>query len=190
MRTSLLLIIVSILSIGCSGKATKEISCSYPDAPEESAPTWLCNQPIAEAKVTAIGSARKSKLGHSFMLQMAATDARVQLAQQASVEVSNMIKQYAETTGTADTETVDLVNTSVTKQITRETLVGSKIYRSQVSPNGMLYVLVGLDPESVSKVARNAISTSMKNEQALWQQFKAKMAMEELAAEISESNLD
>lgn len=190
MRTSIILILFSILTVSCGGDpAVKPLACTFPDTPKESAPGWVCNQPIEEVKVSAIGSARKSKLGQSFMLQMAATDARVQLAQEMRVEVSNMIKQYAETTGTADAETVDLANASVTKQITNETIVGSKIYRSRISPNGVIYVLVGVDPENTSKTALHAIRTSMKNDEALWQQFKAKMAQEELAYSISESNL-
>ncbi len=190
MRTSLFIVLFSLVVIGCGGKPTvKEAECTYPDALDVSAPKWICNQPIPDVKLTAVGTARKSKAGHSFMLQMAATDGRLQLAQMAKAEIQNMIKNYVETTGTADAETVDQVNTLVTKQITEHTLVGSKVYRSQISPNGMLYVLVGLDPESVSKVGLNAMQTSMKNDAALWQQFKAKIAQDELAASLATSHM-
>jgi len=116
---------------------------------------------------------------------MAATDARVQLAQNMKVEVRNMIKQYVEATGAGDQETVDKVNTSVTKQITSQTLVGTRIYKSRTSPNGTLYVLLGMDPNAVKVAAENALKTSMNNERALWQQFKAKKGQDELAAEIA-----
>ena len=76
------------------------------------------------------------------MKQMAATDARVQLAQRMKVQVRNMIKQYVETTGAADQETVDKAMTSVTKQITNETLVGTKIFKTRTSPSGTLYVFI------------------------------------------------
>ena len=126
--------------------------------------------------------------GPNFMKQMAATSARVELAQTMKVEVQNMIKQYAETTGAGDTETVDRVNTSVTKQITKETLVGSRIYRQMPTPTGGLVVLVGLNADTVNKLAEQALKTSMNNERALWQKFQAGKAQDELAAEIAKMN--
>jgi hypothetical protein len=96
-----------------------------------------------------------------------------------------MVKQYVETTGAASSETVDKVNTSVSKLITAETIVGSRVYRSTTSPNGSIYVLVGLDPKITREAAENALKTSMNNERALWQQFKARNSQEELAADIA-----
>src|SRR5690606_39825388 len=93
----------------------------------------------------------KSAAGPNFMKQMAATAARVELAQTMQVELQNMIKQYAETTGVGDSETVDMVNTSVTKQITKETLIGSKIFRQMPTPTGGMVVLVGLDADTVDR---------------------------------------
>ena len=119
------------------------------------------------------------------MKNMAATDARVQLAQSMKVHVQNMVKQYAETTGAAGTETVDRVNASVTKQITDETLTGTRVFKSHVSPNGMLYVLLGVDAAATKQATVEAISSSMKNDNALWQQFKAKVSQDELAEAIA-----
>jgi hypothetical protein len=99
-----------------------------------------------------------------------------------------MIKQYSETTGAGDSETVDQVNTSVTKQITKETLIGSRIFRQMPTPTGGIVVLVGLAPEIVGKIAEQSIKTSMKNERALWQKFQAGKAQDELAAEIANMN--
>ena len=119
------------------------------------------------------------------MKNMAATDARVQLAQAMKVHVQNMVKQYAETTGAADTETVDKVNTSVTKQITDESLVGTKVFKTVTSPKGDLYVLLGMDAASAATATQNALKTSMNNDKALWQQFKAQKGQDELAASIA-----
>jgi hypothetical protein len=174
------------LMAGCAGTGSKEmVDCTFPDAPDTAAPGWVCDEPVEGVEVSAVGSATKSGAGHSFMKQMAATDARVQLAQQMRVHVKNMIKQYVETTGAADSETVDKVNTSVTKQITKETLIGSRVYKTKTSPTGTLYVLVGLDKSNAIQVTQDALKTSMNNDQALWQQFKASKAQDELAAEIA-----
>lgn len=175
--------VVSATLIGCGSKGVQE--CVFPDAPDVAAPGWVCDEPVKGIEVSAVGSAEKSGAGHDFMKQMAATSARVQLAQRMQVQVRNMIKQYAETTGAADSETVDKVNTSVTKQITNENLIGTKILKTRTSPKGTLYVLIGMDEKNVMASAQKALRTSMNNEQALWQQFKAKKGQDELAAEIS-----
>ena len=77
------------------------------------------------------------------------------------------------------------LNTSVSKLITNETLVGSRIFKTRTSPSGGLFVLMGLDSTNVQQAAKESIQTSMNNDQALWQEFKAKKAQDELAAEIA-----
>jgi hypothetical protein len=141
-------------------------------------------------KVGAVGSAAKTDAGIAFMKQMAATDARVQLAQNLKVQVQKMIKQYVETTGAASKETVDRVNTSVTKQITDQTLQGTKIFRSIEAPNGTMFVLVGFDEASAQKLTESAIKTSMNNDQAAWQQFRAQKGQDELAADIAKQKVE
>ena len=178
-------IAMSALIAGCSDKKQEVADCVFPDAPGSSAPGWVCDEPVSGIEVSAVGSAEKSGAGHDFMKSMAATNARVALAQNMQVQVRNMIKQYVETTGAADSETVDKVFTSGTKQITNETLLGTKIFKTRKSPGGSLYVLVGMDEASMQKATEKALKTSMRNERALWQQFKAQKGQDELAADIA-----
>ena len=179
--------VMALVLTSCGSDEVKqaEPDCVFPDAPSAAAPGWICDEPVEGIAVSAVGVAEKSAAGHSFMKNMAATDARVQLAQSMKVHVQNMVKQYAETTGAADTETVDKVNTSVTKQITDESLVGTKIYKTRTSPNGNLYVLLGMDESVAASATQNALRTSMNNDRALWQQFKAQKGQDELAASIA-----
>lgn len=178
---------------GCSSAPAKEkvavADCVFPGSDKE-APGWVCDQPVDGIPVAAVGSATKSDAGLDFMKQMAATSARVQLAQNMKVQVQNMIKQYAETTGAGSKETVDRVNTSVTKQITDQSLQGTKILKSRTGPDGTLYVLMGLDTASAQQLTEAAIKTSMGNDQALWQQFKAKGGQDEMAADIAKQKVE
>lgn len=176
--------LAGVLLVGACSAPTKVAECVFPNS-SQPAPGWICDQPVDGLAVTAVGSATKSEAGLDFMKQMATTAARVQLAQQMRVEVENMIKQYAETTGAGGSETVDRVNTAVTKQITSQSLQGTRIVRSLQGPDGTLYVLVGLDPNAAELAAKTAIKTSMNNEQAAWQQFKSQKGQEELAADIA-----
>lgn len=188
LKLTLTALFATLLIAGCSKAPPPQsdaADCVFPDAPEQAAPAWICDAPVEGIELSAVGFSAKSKAGHSFMKQMAATDARVQLAAIFKTRVQNMIKQYAETTGSADIETVNRVNTSVSKLITNETLVGSRIFKTRTSPTGAIYVLVGLDSATAQQAAKESIQTSMNNDQALWQEFKAKKAQDELAAEIA-----
>lgn len=183
------MLLISAVALGvtaCSTAVKKDViaECVFPNS-EKAAPLWVCDAPVDGVAVGATGSSPKTGAGIDFMKQQAATSARVRLAQQMRVHVQNSIKQYAETTGVGDSETVDRVNTATTKQITDETLVGTKIFRSAQGPDGAMYVLVGLDAASAQKLTETALRTSMNNEKALWQKFQAGKAQDEMAADIA-----
>lgn len=188
MSKNLNLFLISVVVLGVSACASpkKDVvaDCVYPNS-DKAAPLWICDGPVEGVAIGATGSSPKSGAGIDFMKQQAATAARVRLAQQMKVHVQNSIKQYAETTGVGDSETVDKVNTATTKQITDQTLVGTKIYRSQTGPDGTMYVLVGIDEAGAQKLTETALKTSMNNERALWQKFQAGKAQDELAADIA-----
>ncbi len=181
--------LISVVALGlaaCTTSPKLEVvaDCVFPNS-DKSAPLWVCDAPVEGVAVAATGSFPKSAAGTDFMKQQAATSARVRLAQQMKVHVANSIKQYVETTGVGDKETVDKVSTATTKQITDQTLVGSKIFRSAQGPDGAMYVLIGIDAAGAQQLTETAIKTSMNNEKALWQKFQAGKAQDELAADIA-----
>jgi hypothetical protein len=189
MKKLVVIMVAAVLLSACQTapkeQAKAKLQCTFPDAADVMAPGWVCDEPVEGVEVYAVGIYEKTAAGLQFQRDQAVAAARVSLAQQMRVHVQNMIKQYAETTGAASSETVDKVNTSVSKVITAETLEGSRLLMSKMSPRGTMYVLVGFDPQLTKKKAADVLKTSMKNDQALWQQFKAKQGQEELAADIA-----
>jgi hypothetical protein len=160
------------------------LPCVWPGT-TQAAPGWTCDQPVEGLEISAVGIYEKTAAGLQFQKDQATAAARVALARNMRTRVNSMIKQYAETTGAANAETVDRVNTSVSKLITNEVLDGTRVYQSVVSPAGTMYVLVGLDAKLAARKTEDVIKTSMSNDRAAWQQFKAKQAQDELAAEIA-----
>lgn len=191
-KTSMIMAVgVSMLLGACTDTKPDEADipvvvdeCTWPDAPGSVAPEWVCSGYIEGAELAGVGS-HKSKVP-SLARQKAQLDARVDLAQNMKVHVENLTKAYLETTGSGDEETVDQAVTSTSKQITDQTLIGVKTLRTRVSPNGTTYVIVGLNPEDVDRVTETALRTSMNNERAAWQQFRAQKGYDELAKEIAE----
>lgn len=190
MRTSrLIMTAVAVVALAACGtkKPREEVraDCTFPENPSEKAPLWVCPPYAVEGvKDTGFGTHQKSGAGYQFSLDQAAAKARASLATQMKVRVSQLIKDYAGTTGAGATETVDRAAESVTRQFTSETVAGSKIMRSSVDAKGNVYVVVGLDADAARRQVEGAMQTSMRNQPALWQQFRASQGQAELAAEI------
>jgi len=180
--------ILTVTFAGCASKPDKpEVPpCAFPDDGATPAPDWVCGAPYKDLKIFAVGSYEKTGAGFDFQKTMAAASARDFLARQARVQVQNMVKRYAETTGSGDAETIDRVNSSISKQITKEDLSGTRIYITRTNPaTKTLYVLVGMDAALSQEFAKQQLRSSMNNEKALWQKFQAKKSFDEMAEEMS-----
>ncbi|MCB5161045.1 LPP20 family lipoprotein [Marinomonas algarum] len=183
-------LVASVALVACSKEVLNapQVSvpdCTFADGSNQAAPDWVCGAPLEGVALSAVGYSEKSAAGPNYMKQMAATAARVELAQVLNVDLQNMVKQYVETTGAGDAETVDRVNTVVTKQVTEQELIGSKVIRQMPTPSGGLVVLVGLNPAEAEEAAESILRSSMRNEAALFQKLEAEKSFDELAAEIA-----
>ena len=151
----------------------------------EDAPSWVLDGGSSvEEGSAAVGSAKISKAGMNFTRTEALAYARDELAKQLGVKVKNMVKNFTQSTGIGDDETVDKVSSQVSTQVTKETISGSRQKDIWISPSKDLYVLVYVDSETLKASVKNSVQTSMKNEAALWQQFQAKKAYDDLDKEI------
>jgi len=172
---------------GCSNNQPKpDVNMCTIDGSQ--APSWVCDGgAMMEGGIFAVGSAEKSPLGISFQRTEAMSAARDELARQIKIKVKNMFKQFQATTGIGDAQTADKATQNVSKQVTQATLSGSKLMKTWVSPKGTMYVLVGMaDPKAVQQEVKNAVKTSLKNNQALWQKFLAEKADRELEAAVAQ----
>lgn len=150
------------------------------------APNWLCD-PFIEGGLGAVGTAPKNPLGRGFQQTEAMAAARDSLARELGTKVKNMFKSFAQSTGVGENQSVEKVATNVSKQISNQNIEGARQKGRWTSPDGTLFIHVVLDPEGVANFkeeAKKVVRTSLKNDEALYQQFLAKRGMDELDAEI------
>jgi len=148
------------------------------------APKWVCNNVDNNTTIYASGSAEKSPLGFHFEQTEAMANARDRLSRRLSLKVENMLKKYYSSTGTGKAQTGERVVTDVSKQLSKNTINGSKLITTWVSPKGTVFVLIGIDRNAAINGVKSAVKTTFHNDKALWQEFKAKKAQEELDAQI------
>lgn len=175
----ILLALVSVIAMtGCSGADKK--SDPKPAVSQELSkfPNWVVD-PTYEDATAAVGSAIIGNAGLSFARQQAMANARDQLALSIEVKVSTMFKSYVNSVGLGGADGVDAVATSVSKQVASQTLRGSTQKEMAVVDNE-LYVLVVIPNETLREEAKKTINTSMANDKAMWQEFKADQGQKEL----------
>ena len=169
---------------GCGNNQPQKPNFNQCKVNGEAAPQWVCNGGATmEGGIFGVGSAPKSPMGISFQRTEAMAQARDEIARQMKVKVKNMIKNYMSATGVGDNQTAERVSTQVSKQLTSQVLNGSKLLKTWQGNDGTMYVLVGMN-KSIKENVKNAVKTTFHNDEALWQEFKAKKAQEELDAEI------
>ncbi len=153
--------------------------CEY--APGVLAPEWYCN-PQVEGGIAAVGEAKPNPgADRNMQRNMAMANARDALAQQMEVRVKNMLDNWARSTGAGEAQTYEANFESVSRQVSQQTLYGSAQLNRWVAPDGTLVLLVGItDQTRISEQIR----TSINNDEALYQQFSAQRAQEQLQAEI------
>jgi len=179
----ILLVVGSLSLMACSSKVAitesnvGEISCL------NGAPNWVIIGG-EETGLSSIGSAVIGKAGLQYARTEALAAGRDAMSRTLSVKVNNMFKSFTQVTGIGDTATIDKVSADVSKQVSSQVITGSKQIGSWVSQCGELYILVGIDPEIAQMAVREQTYSSLQNEAALWQQFQAKNAQDELDANI------
>ncbi|NPA59439.1 MAG: hypothetical protein GXO30_03070 [Epsilonproteobacteria bacterium] len=149
------------------------------------APKWTCI-PMVEDGYAGVGIAQKSAAGMGFMRRVALANGRSDLAQQIKTQVKDKVETFTRSTGVGSSEVVDQVNMAVSKQVAKVDLKGSKAIDAWVAPSGTLYLLVTVPQSSINKKVKETVKTSYKNDEALWQQFQAKNALEGLEKEFPE----
>lgn len=177
--------LVAIAITGCSKNPEIEDNAEDFRCKQDNqlAPKWTC-VPIVEGSYAGVGVAQKSKAGMGHMRRVALASGRSDLAQQIESQVKDKVEAFTRATGNGNRETVDLVTTSVTKQVAKVDLKGSKAVDVWSSDVGTLYMLVTVPESTVNGEVREAVKTSFKNDEALWQQFQSKQALESLEKEF------
>ena len=126
-----------LVLVACGSKKVAEekiTECAFTDDGVTKAPLWVCTESLSNLKLSAVGTFDKTNAGLNFQKQQAIGSARVQLAQTMQTDVTSMVKNFAETTGFGETETVDRVASTTSKLITNQSLTGSKLYRQAKKP--------------------------------------------------------
>jgi len=117
--------------------------------------------------------------------------ARDEVVMAIRVKVQTMMKDFMQQSGIGEQAQSLQFSESVSKAIASHVLYGCKIVKRQVCPDGTwhslaLWPIGGAD--ELKKEINNQTKKLVKNEQALYNEFKAKKGFEELQKELDKLN--
>ncbi|MEA2049161.1 MAG: LPP20 family lipoprotein [Campylobacterota bacterium] len=171
-------LVAALLMVGCASKPDV-----YVDPEFQGAPDWV-QIPYVKGKISEMGTAPKNAMNDfGFQRELAMNNARNNLAKRLQVKVKSMFKTFSSQTS-ANGGTMDMTAESVSKQITKQSLIGTSQHAAWTSRSGTLYVLMTIDTNSVADLIEQNAQSSYKNDQAAYQKLLAARAQGELNKEL------
>lgn len=183
--------LVTVVMTGCGGaepQPEEEQPASFACKQEGVlAPKWTC-VPMVEGAYAGVGVADKSAAGTAHMRRVALANGRSDLAQQIQIQVKDKVTAYTGVTGNGNAEVIDKVSKAVTSQVAKVDLKGSKAVDMWNAPSGAMHLLVAVPEATVNGTVKDTIqktlNSSYKNDDARWQQFQSKQALDDLNKEF------
>ncbi|RZQ52808.1 hypothetical protein C1E23_12170 [Pseudoalteromonas phenolica] len=169
----------------CSSTQDNSASSSRVNVPD-----WVLN-PIVENGIAAADCIKYSG-NISIDQKMAVANARLALAQQIETRIEGLDKTFANRVDANDKTTVGSTFSSVSKQLTKQTLRGSRVVKADIvdiAGKDYFCALTTLSPELTKTLFQDLVKeTKLKidpqDEQFLYQEFKAFKAEQDLEKEI------
>ncbi|KID58658.1 hypothetical protein N473_25345 [Pseudoalteromonas luteoviolacea CPMOR-1] len=186
LKSLLTTVLVTGILAGCSSTQDKSASQSKVNIPD-----WVLN-PTIENGIAAADCVKFSG-NISIDQKSSVANARLALAQQIETRIEGLDKTFANRTDANDDTTVGSTFSSVSKQLTKQTLNGSRVNRADVVEIGgkdYYCSLVVLSPQLTQSLFKDVIKESKKeinpqDEKFLYQEFKAYKAEKDLEKEIA-----
>ncbi|UCH62950.1 MAG: LPP20 family lipoprotein [Fidelibacterota bacterium] len=161
---------------GCAGKV---VSGTTEARESRDVPEWSLERPIAEGIIYGVGQAKKQN--PSLAKTVAAQRARDEIAAAVKIKVESLVKDFMQESGVGEQAGALEFTQAVSKGVTDATLNGAMIKETYIAKDGTYFVLVEYSLDE----ARQAAVESARQEEALWNEFKAEQGFEDLERELS-----
>ena len=153
------------------------------------APDWFLEPPTAEDAIYGVGVAKMQNL--SLAKKTAEARARDDIAFTIKTKVGAMMKDFMQQAGIGDDAQSLQLSQSVSKQIASVVLQGCKITKRKSCPEGMYSLAQWSAGQSqmIKQMVADQTKKLVKNEYALYNEFKAKQGFDALQQELDKLDL-
>ncbi|MDC3211679.1 hypothetical protein NQU47_03795 [Pseudoalteromonas distincta] len=185
LRRTLLTSMAVVIISGCNSTPEKDTSSAISNLPN-----WVLNPEVSDG--IAATDCVKFSGNLSVDKKLATASSRLALAQQIETRVEGLEKNYSSRVDSNEERTVGTNFSSVSKQLTKQKLQGSRVIKSDIiniAGKDHFCVLTAIEPLVTKSLFDDIIkqsnrSINPKDEKFLYQEFKAFKAEENLDKEI------
>ncbi len=164
-----------LVLVGCAGK----MGSGTTEARESRVmPKGSLERPAVEGIIYGVGQAKKQN--PSLAKKVAAQRARDEVAAAVKIQVESLVKDFMQESGIGERAEALEFTQAVSKGVTDATLTGAVIKETYLAKDGTYFVLVEYSLDQ----ARRAAIESARQEEALWNEFKAEQSFEALEREL------
>jgi len=171
------------------------VACQTPQSQQQSfsqqsqelaqcAPDWFLTPPTAEDAIYGTGNAKMQNM--ALAKKAADSRARDEIAMTIQTKIGTMMKDFMQQAGIGDDAQSLQLSQSVSKQVASVVLNGCKIINRKVCPEGMysLATWSAAQSEQIKNMVKEQTKNLVKNEYALYNEFKAKQGFDSLDKEL------
>ena len=180
-----IIIVMSAFLVMACATTPKEAKPTMSTEQVQCIPEWEVNPPSAEDGVYGSGLA---KMNMAALSKTAADQrARQEVVMAIEVKVQAMVKDFMQQAGIGDAAQALQFSQSVGKSISSQVLQGCKIVKRKVCPDGTWHSLALWPIGNANQLKKSIDQQSkklVKNEYALYNEFKAKNGFESLQKEL------
>ena len=159
-------------------------SCASPPPPAAPAPApsdlpdFVINPPMATDAIYGVGYGKQST--PALSIRIAETNARADLAAQLETTIQSAVVSYMQEAGVGDeTQTIQFAE-SITRQVTDQTLQGTRTVERAPMADGGWWIMVALDQNSLKAAFEQQAQAFERSEEAAFAEFKADQALQRL----------
>ena len=169
-KNILLSLLTFIVLSSCAGSKSKPLN-------NKDLPEWYLNPPKFKDKFIGVGDALRPQF--SLSKQVATERARVEVARAVETTVNSALNDHMQASGMGAEAGATEFTESVSKSLVNTTLKGCTIEKTEIFKD-RVFVMVTYDVNRAREEAKAAARTSVKNEEALYNEFKARQAFDAL----------
>ncbi len=179
MKKTIILVLSGIVIAALAGCAGPRVSGTTEERGSRDMPEWALKPPAVEGMLYGVGQAKKQN--PSLSKTVAAQRARVEIAATIKIKVERLVKDFMQESGVGQRAQALEFTSAVSKGVTDATLTGAMIKETYLAKDGTYFILVEY---SLDEARRQAIETA-RQEEALYNEFKADQGFDALEAELA-----
>lgn len=179
MKKTIILMLSGVVMAALVGCAGSKVSGTTEGRESRDMPEWALKPPAVEGMLYGVGQAKKQN--PSLAKTVAAQRAREEIAAAVKIKVERLVKDFMQESGVGERAQALEFTTAVSKGVTDASLTGALIKEAYLAKDGTYFILVEY---SLGEARRQAIE-SARQEEALYNEFKADQGFDALEAELA-----